>query len=121
MKAVFDTNILIDYTKGILAAKAEIIGVDHGLISIVTWIEFLAGMSDEAQATRARRFLDRFEIVPLGSEVAEQAIELRQRYRMKLPDAVIWATAKTHHALLVTRNTKDFPGERDVRFPYQIP
>ena len=120
MKAVFDTNILIDYTKGIAAAKAEISGVDQGLISIVTWMEFLAGIPDTEQAARARRFLERFEIVPVGFEVAEQAIELRLRYRMKLPDAVIWATAKTHHALLVTRNTKDFPVERDIRVPYQL-
>ncbi len=120
MKAVFDTNILIDYTKGVPAAKAEIVGVDRGLISIVTWMEFLAGIFDPREATRARHFLDRFEIVPVGLDVAEQAVELRQRHRMKLPDAVIWATAKTHHALLVTRNTKDFPSERDIRFPYQL-
>lgn len=120
MKAVFDTNILIDYTKGIPAAKVEIIGIDQGLISIVTWMEFLAGIIDLREAARARRFLDRFEIVPVGLEVAEQAVELRRRHRMKLPDAVIWATAKTHHALLVTRNTKDFPAERDIRFPYRL-
>ncbi|MGE0665871.1 MAG: type II toxin-antitoxin system VapC family toxin [Sphingomonadales bacterium] len=120
MKAVFDTNILIDYAKGISAAKAEIVAVDHGLISIVTWMEFLAGIPDEQQAARARRFLDRFEIVPVDVEVAEQAVELRRHHRMKLPDAVIWATAKTHHAMLVTRNTRDFPTERDIRFPYQL-
>lgn len=120
MKAVFDTNILIDYTRGIAAAKAEIVGVDQGVISIVTWMEFLAGIPDEQEAARARRFLDRFEIVSVGADVAEHALDLRRRYRMKLPDAIIWATAKTHHALLVTRNTKDFPDERDIRFPYHL-
>jgi predicted nucleic acid-binding protein len=121
MKAVFDTNILIDYAKGIPAAKAEIVGVDHGVISIITWIEFLAGINDVEQAARARRFLDRFEIVPVGLQVAEQALEVRRRHRMKLPDAMIWATAKIHHALLVTRNTKDFPADAmDIRVPYQL-
>jgi len=121
MKAVFDTNILVDYLKGIPDARQEIAGIENRLISIVTWTEVLVGVSDVQETARARRFLDRFEIILLGFEVAELAAELRRHHRMKLPDAVIWATAKTHHALLVTRNTRDFPSEeRDVRFPYRL-
>jgi hypothetical protein len=40
---------------------------------------------------------------------------------MKLPDAIIWASARCNGRLLVTRNTKDFPaGDPVVRYPYEV-
>jgi predicted nucleic acid-binding protein len=39
----------------------------------------------------------------------------------RLPDAIIWATARRKNTLLITRNTKDFPaGEPDIRVPYRL-
>gem|GEM_PF-3624147 len=53
--------------------------------------------------------------------VAQLSITLRQQHRLKLPDAIVWASARHVGALLVTRNTKDFPkGEPSVRFPYKV-
>src|SRR3546814_3425664 len=62
-----------------------------------------AGPAVEVQT---RRFLSGFRIIPLTSDVAERAVVLRQRYRVKLPDAVIWASAGVHSMLLVTRNSR---------------
>jgi predicted nucleic acid-binding protein len=40
---------------------------------------------------------------------------------MKLPDAIIWASALARHMLLVTRNVKDFPAnDPGVRMPYRL-
>jgi len=40
---------------------------------------------------------------------------------MRLPDAIIWASAQSQDALLVTRNARDFPANApDVRIPYQL-
>jgi hypothetical protein len=51
--------------------------------------------------------------------IAERAVALRRARRVKLPDALIWATAETQGALLVTRNTKDFPADAPgIRVPY---
>jgi predicted nucleic acid-binding protein len=56
----------------------------------------------------------------LSIGIAEQAVALRRDRRVKLPDAVIWATARSMGALLVTRNTKDFPADDPgVRVPYR--
>ena len=45
--------------------------------------------------------------------------KIRRDRRVKLPDAVIWATARAESALLVTRNTKDFPrDDPGIRVPY---
>jgi len=42
-------------------------------------------------------------------------------YGMRLPDALIWASAQHESALLVSRNTRDFPADAPgVRVPYQL-
>src|SRR3546814_11473161 len=77
-----------------------------------------AGPAVEVQT---RRFLSGFRIIPLTSDVAERAVVLRQRYRVKLPDAVIWASAGVHSMLLVTRTSKDFsPDIPGIRMPYTL-
>jgi predicted nucleic acid-binding protein len=118
-RALFDTNILIDYTHGIVEAELELSSYGIRGISIITWIEMLAGAKqNEEEATR--RFLGRFELVPLTDDVADEAIRLRREARMKLPDAIILATAVAQDWLLVTRNTKDFREGRHIRIPYRL-
>jgi len=120
MRALFDTNILIDYLKGIGAAKNEIARYEKPLISLVTWMEVLAGTDADDEA-KVRAFLRRFLCIGIDGAVAEQAVVLRQTRRIKLPDAIIRATAMNENALLVSRNTKDFPADSpDIRVPYVI-
>ncbi|WP_408005893.1 PIN domain-containing protein [Rickettsia hoogstraalii] len=54
-------------------------------------------------------FLKNFLIINLNEEIAEIAVVLRKENKIKLPDAIIWATAKFTNSILITRNTKDFP------------
>jgi predicted nucleic acid-binding protein len=50
-----------------------------------------------------------------------EQITIRRTRRIRLPDAIVWASARTESALLVTRNTKDFPeADPGVRVPYTI-
>ncbi len=121
MKAVFDTNILIDYLSGVKAARREIRLHESALISLITWIEVLVGAEDPEEEKRVRNFLRRFELVPIDQRVSEEAVGIRRKNKLRLPDAIIWASAKTNGALLVTRNIKDFPeAAPDVRVPYRI-
>ena len=47
--------------------------------------------------------------------------EIRKQRRIKLPDAIVWASAQVNSLLLVSRNVKDFPAdEPGVRVPYQV-
>ncbi len=68
-----------------------------------------------------RDFLEtHFEIISLDLAVAETAVRLRRGHHMRLPDAVIWATAQTNNPVLVSRNTKDFNPDWDgIRVPYK--
>jgi len=120
VKALFDTNILIDYLNGVAEARNEIDLYPDKEISIVTWMEVMVGAAPEVQ-TATRAFLGGFEIVGLDGAVADQAVALRRQHRMKLPDAIIWASAQKTGGLLVTRNRKDFPAtDPSVRIPYEL-
>ena len=58
-------------------------------------------------------------MIDITRPIAREAVTLRRAHKMKLPDAIIWATAQTESALLVTRNTRDFPKhEPGIRVPY---
>lgn len=118
VKALFDTNILIDYLNAVPGAKKELDRYDAQAISMVTWMEVMVGANDELQAP-TRAFLGRFQRVDIDGAVAARAVELRKTFRIKLPDAIVWASAQQHGMLLVTRNTKDFPpDDPGVRIPY---
>jgi predicted nucleic acid-binding protein len=120
VRALFDTNIILDHIKGIAEAPIEIARYEDRAISIVTVIEVLVGVTP-ASETAERAFIGLFTVVPLDNEVAEEAAALRRSHRMKLPDAVVWASARRDGRLLVTRNTKDFPvGDPGVRHPYVV-
>ena len=121
MKTLFDTNILIDYLNGVDAAKVEVERPADRLVSIITWMEVLAGARDEAEEDVIELFLRDFRVVDLTRRVARGAVEIRRARRIRLPDAIVWASARAESALLVTRNTKDFPkDDPGLRIPYDI-
>jgi predicted nucleic acid-binding protein len=119
VKAVFDTNILIDYLNGIEAAKAELARYRTRQISIVTFIEVMVGAKNADEENAMRGFLATFEVLELSSAIAQEAILIRQQLRLKIPDAIVYATARTQGCLLVSRNSKELKRDwSDIRIPY---
>ena len=120
VKALFDTNILIDYLNGIPAAKTELDRYTDKAISVVTWMEVLVGTTPETDNV-TRGFLAGFQSLPIDAQVASRSVEIRKNHKIKLPDAIVWATAQVHGRILVTRNTQDFAAdEPGVRVPYRL-
>jgi predicted nucleic acid-binding protein len=122
LKALFDSNILIDLLRRIPAAKQELerYRSEEKSISLITWIEVMAGTTEANQAG-TRELLEEFVVLSITEDIAERSALIRRERRMKLPDAIIWATAEVHDRLLVTRNTRDYPSDNiGVRIPYQI-
>lgn len=120
VKALFDTNILIDYLTAVPEARRELQRYTEKAVSIVTWMEVMVGTRDDLEAA-TRSFLKSFEVIIVDALIAERAVNLRRSHRIKLPDAIVWATAQVHAMLLVTRNTKDFPDDDPgIRAPYRI-
>jgi predicted nucleic acid-binding protein len=120
LNALIDSDVLLDFLDGYPAAAREIVRYRECCLSIISWMELLAGARTEADEDTRRGFLAHFRLVPLTLEVAEEAVVLCRKYRLKLPDAIIWASAITENCLLVSRNTKGFPANQpSVRFPYR--
>jgi predicted nucleic acid-binding protein len=68
-----------------------------------------------------KALLSGFVLLPIDDRVAERAVFIRQTKRIKLPDAIVWATAQVNNRLLVTRNFKDMAeDEPGVRIPYKL-
>ncbi len=74
-------------------------------------MEFLGFNQFTAKEKRqAEFFLSFANILPLEDAIVEQAIQIKQAKKMKLPDAIIAATASHYNMELITHNTKDFNG-----------
>ncbi|MBV5297901.1 MAG: type II toxin-antitoxin system VapC family toxin [Rhodoferax sp.] len=120
VRVLFDTNILIDYLNGVLPAKIELDLYQDKAISMITWMEVQVGVSPGDQKL-VDQFLLRFSLLSIDAPVAAQAVVLRKASKVKLPDAIIWATAQLDKRVLVTRNTKDFSSAHPgIRVPYVI-
>lgn len=110
---VIDTNILIYYLNKQLpeSVKMQIdeMTLSGSSMSIITKIEVLGWQGhDEESLEKARALLSLFEEFALNHMIADCCIQLRSDYKIKLPDAIIAATALVNDKVLVTRNVDDF-------------
>jgi predicted nucleic acid-binding protein len=116
----FDTNIVIDWMFDRAPAIAELSRYRTHRMSRIVWAELLAGEPLETRSN-LEQLLSLFDIVELDGRIAIAAAEIRHRLRMKLLDAFILATAQVNGAILITRNTKDFPATMPgIRIPYTL-
>ena len=121
MKALIDSDVLIDFLQGISEAKKEICRYTSPLYSIISWMEIMCGAQTDEERESAETLFASMKRVDLSPIVAEKAVEERRRQGLKLPDAIILASADAEGCILVTRNTKDFDGnDPRVRFPYSL-
>lgn len=93
VSTLFDTNILIDYLNGIEQARVALERHPDRAISLVTWMEVMEGATPETEEM-TRRFLDGFVMLLVDERIGETAVALRRQHRIKLPDAIVWATAQ---------------------------
>jgi predicted nucleic acid-binding protein len=120
VNALFDTCILIDYLNKVEAAKAEMTQYESRAISLITWMEIMVGATPEAEQ-QLRAWLNTFRIIAIDELIAARAVDIRKKHRIKLPDAIVWASAQAHSLLLVSRNIKDFSADQPgVRVPYRL-
>ncbi len=109
---LFDSNIVIYHLNDALPPtvrdQIETWITEGAAISVITRIEVLGYPQTAAQMQQAVRLLALFDEAALHGEVVQQTIALRQQHRIRLPDAVIAATALVRGVPLVTRNRRDF-------------
>jgi hypothetical protein len=103
---VLDTNAIVALLQGNSQLIQLLQDADWIGVSVISKIEFLAfsGLSQEDRQL-FEQFLQRVEVVNLVASDAvliKKIIEIRQQYRLKLPDAIIAAMAIQNSASLLT-------------------
>ncbi|MEM6716816.1 MAG: type II toxin-antitoxin system VapC family toxin [Cyanobacteria bacterium P01_D01_bin.6] len=112
MQLLFDTNIFIYHFNnqltelGTALLREGIAGA--GAYSVITRIEVLGYKQSELAESQAEQLLNRLAELPLTAEVTERTIAIRKGLRIKVPDAIIAATALEYSLQLVSRNENDF-------------
>lgn len=108
-KYLVDTNAVIDFCALRLPDKRHrflsSILDDSPTISVINKIELL---SHPVIPNALEIFLSVAHILSLDNDITNETIALRRAHKIKLPDAIIAATAIVNNLTLVTHNTKDF-------------
>ena len=97
---------------------AEIIDEEF-TVSFITYIEFL-GYKDATKETED--FIALANVLEINKEIIQRCIKVRKSNVVKLPDAIIAATALVNDLTLTTRNMSDFkniPGLKIVN-PWEL-
>jgi len=107
-KALFDSNIIIYLSKREIDLS-YIDQFDELFISVITYMEILGySFTNVEEEKFIRKLLSIFHIVFINQTIADLTIEIRKTRRIKLPDAVILATAVAENIQLVSRDVDDF-------------
>ena len=68
VKALFDTNILVDYLNAVPEARTELQRYTEKAVSIITWMEVMVGADHDLEAA-TRSFLSGFNVVAVDELV----------------------------------------------------
>jgi predicted nucleic acid-binding protein len=104
VRRLFDTNAVLYLLGGRLAAPLE---MGEYYVSVVSEMELLSypSLTEDAEI-QVRLFLTGVTVLELTREVKTAAIQLRREHAMKLPDAIIAASAKVLGAELLTNDLR---------------
>jgi len=106
-KFVIDTNTIINHLQGLQPCSNFVEGLrpEYGFISVITRMELLAwdGLTSIGEK-QIQSYLGLVKTVLLSEPIENEAIVLRRKTRLKLPDAIIAATAVVCDATLVTND-----------------
>ena len=118
---LWDTNTVIYYLQQLFPPAGELF-MDQLLekhqpcISAITEIELMCwNPAHENDLEVVQSFIAECLVIELEQDIKVKTAEIRRAYRLKLPDAIIAATAAVHELTLITRNTSDFQKIREIK------
>ena len=113
---LLDSNIVIYAAEPEHVSSRLFINTQPSFVSVVSYVEVLGHLGlTEHEKRFFKDFFRSATTLDVSSQIADQAVELRQQRRMSLGDAIIAATALVHDLPLATRNVRDFRWISDLR------
>lgn len=118
---LLDTNVLIYNLQGNLSAEVKALvrqamDAKQAYISVITRIEVLGWKGyNDLTLQQMGLLLSKLHEIPLTEAVVQDTIRIRKQFGLKLPDAVIAASAVVQGIALLTGNVDDFKRVADLR------
>jgi len=127
---ILDTDVLIDYFRGIEGARhyLEALPVTHRKITEITVMELFKGARNKKELQQIEQFLlaNEFSRMPVTSKASSKAVSLLREYGLSkglsIPDALIAAIALEAESELVSGNKRHFSfikGLQVIDLPYR--
>ena len=123
---LLDSNTIIDYIGELIPEKAAIVldrFFDEELhVSVISRIEVLGYNGKSSDMRKLDGFLAMATILYVDQDIADKTIAIRKLHKIKLPDAIIAATALVFDFTLISRNLSDFKRISGLRVvnPYEL-
>ena len=87
----------------------ELIGQTRPVISAITEIELLCWKSENQNDLKIlQSFINDALVIELEQPIKLKTADIRKKNKVKLPDAIIAATALVYELILISRNVVDF-------------
>lgn len=101
-----DTNVIVNLAKGLESAEQALQDKDV-FISVITYMELLSRPDADASYIEwMEEVVKQCTILELSPAVTQSAINIRKHRRLKLPDAIIAASAAVYGLTLVTYDSQ---------------
>ena len=116
MNYLWDTNTAIYYLQQHFPPSSEkfideLLINKQPIISVITEIELLCWKSSKEEDLKVlRNFINVALVIEFDQDIKFKTADIRKAHRIKLPDAIIAATANVYQLTLLTRNVSDFDG-----------
>jgi len=114
---ILDSNIAVYLLQGLLTKNVSLflrkVLKQIAQLSLISKIELLCW---DEESSLIENFIDDSIILPISDEIVVKTIEIRRKYKTKLPDAIIAATAIIYNCKLITGNENDFRKIEELSF-----
>ena len=78
-------------------------------VSLITYMEVIGyKFTDIVEESFTNALFTSLQHLPVTQAIAERVVAYRKLRKIKLPDAIILATAREYNCQLITRNVSDF-------------
>lgn len=109
INAIFDSDILINYSKEEINLDIYFNSYEKIYISVITYMEIFGyEFKNKNEENLLKSIMEKIDTININEDIINKVIEVRKKFKVKLPDAIIFATATYLNADLITINEDDF-------------